>query len=110
MSKLKMIKFNKNYRKLHGQKTARLVAVFSGANGGEFLSKFPDFIGYDETATNGQRFHFMENEKEYIMLLFVGDKDIMFPTFRKQNEENAALYSESVGELFEVVVEEPKEG
>ena len=30
MSKLKMIKFNKNYRKLHGQKTARLVAVFSG--------------------------------------------------------------------------------
>ena len=52
----------------------------------------------------------MENEKEYMMLLFIGDKDIMFPTFRKQNEENAALYSESVGELFEVVVEEPKEG
>lgn len=110
MSKLKMIKFNKNYRKLHEQKTARLVAVFSGVNGGTFLSKFPDFIGYDETAKNGQRFHFMENEKEYMLLLFVGDKDIMFPSFRKQDEKNAALYSESVGELFKIVVEEQKEG
>lgn len=34
-----------------------------------------------------------------------GDKDIMFPTLRKQNEENAILYAESVGELYRIEVE-----
>lgn len=107
MQELKTIKFNQNYKKLHGQKIARLVAVFTGADGGEFLRKFPDLIGYDKKTVNGQRVYFMSSDQNYILLLFVGDKDIMFPTFRKNNKENAELYGESVGELFKIQIENP---
>ena len=51
--------------------------------------------------------YFMSNNQDYILLLFVGDKDIMFPTFRKNNKENAELYGESVGELFKIQIENP---
>lgn len=107
MQELKTIRFSKNFKKLHGQKIARLVAVFTGADGGEFLRKFPDLIGYDEKTASGQRVYFMSNDQNYILLLFVGDKDIMFPTFRKNNKENAELYGESVGELFKIQIENP---
>ena len=107
MQELKTIRLNQNYKKLHGQTIARLVAVFTGVDGEEFLRKFPDLIGYDEKTVNGQRVYFMSNNQDYILLLFVGDKDIMFPTFRKNNKENAELYGESVGELFKIQIENP---
>jgi hypothetical protein len=40
-----------------------------------------------------------------MLLLFVGDKNIMFSSLRKQNGENAILYAESVGELFKITVQ-----
>ena len=109
MSELAKIRFDNHYPKLHNQKHARLVMVIQDISGEMLLKKYPDFTGWDSIRDDG-RYYDIKPEETYMLLLFIGDKDIMFPTFRKQNEENAALYSESVGELFEVVVEEPKEG
>lgn len=109
MSELAKIRFDNHYPKLHNQKHARLVMVIQDISGEMLLKKYPDFTGWDSIRDDG-RYYDIKPEETYMLLLFIGDKNIMFSTLRKQNEGNAILYAESVGELFEVVVEEPKEG
>lgn len=105
MSKeLKEIRFDNNYPKLHNQKHARLVMVIQGLLGEMLLKNFPDLTFFDTLRDDGI-YYDIKPEESYILLLFVGDKEIMFSTLRKQNQENAILYAESVGELYEIKIE-----
>ena len=102
--KVKEIKFNDNFPKLHNQKQARLVMVIQEISGEMLFRNFSELLSFDTRRSDGKYYDF-DWEKEYMLLLFVGDKDIMFSTLRKQNEENAILYAESVGDLFKITVE-----
>lgn len=104
MSELAKIRFDNHYPKLHNQKHARLVMVIQDISGERLLKQFPDLTFYDSMRDDG-RYYNIKPEENYMLLLFIGDKDIMFPTLRKQNEENAILYAESVGELYRIEVE-----
>ena len=97
------IKFDCNYPKLHNQKEARLVMVIQEISGEMLLHAFPDLTFYDTLRDDGL-YYGIRPDFEYMLLLFVGDKNIMFPTLRKQNEENAKLYAESIGEIFKISV------
>ena len=100
----KEIKFNNNYPKLHGQKTARLLAVITGFSGELLQKRFPDLVFYDTLRDDG-RYYDMKPDESYILLLFEGDKGILFTTFRKDNEENFVRYNTSIGQIFRVKVE-----
>lgn len=104
MSELKEIKFDCNYPKIHGQKLARLVMVIQEISGSMLLNSFGFLTSFDTIRDDG-KFYNIDPEKEYMLLLFVGDKNIMFPTLRKQNGENAILYAESVGEMFKITIQ-----
>lgn len=109
MSKeLKEIRFDNNYPKLHNQKHARLVMVIQGILGEMLLKNFPDLTFFDTLRDDGI-YYDIKPEESYMLLLFVGDKEIMFSTLRKQNEEKAILYAESIGEVYKLKIE-PKGG
>lgn len=91
------IKFNHNYRKLHGQKKARLVWI--GMVNGKNLSK--KFIEYD---TDGK--YKIDRKQDYIFMIFLGKEGIPFTTVRKLNRENRNKYFFSQDVVFDVIVEE----
>lgn len=97
---LKIIKFNNDYPKLASQKTARLINVWQG-----MLKDFPcELLKYDSLKSDGSYFSFKDYEKSYVYcLLFVGDKNILFTTFRKVNIPNMHYESEE-GELFKIYI------
>lgn len=96
--------FNNNYTKLHGQKHARLLAVITGFSGELLQSRFPDLMLYDTQRDDG-RFYKLEPNESYILLLFCGEKGILFTTFRKDNEENFTKYNPSIGQIFKIKIE-----
>lgn len=104
MSELAKIRFDNHYPKLYNQKHARLVMVIQDISGEMLLKKYPDFTGWDSRRDDG-RYYDIKPEENYMLLLLVGDKNIMFSTLRKQNQKNAKLYAESVGEMYKIEVE-----
>lgn len=100
----KEIVFNNKYPKLHRQRHARLLAVITGFSGELLQSRFPDFMFYDTRRDDG-RFHDIKPDESYILLLFEGEKGILFSTFRKDNEENFVKYNTSIGQLFKIKIE-----
>ena len=94
---MKEIKFNKNYKKLHNQKTACLIqtAVVKGID----IPK--DFIEYD--TDNSYK---INKRATYLLLVFVGNKIIPFTTLRKLNIENVKKYIGHEGDYFDIIVEE----
>jgi len=104
MSKLKEIKFNNQYPKLHNQKTARLLMVIQEISGELLNNEFFYLMKYDSLRDDGLLYNIKPDEN-YMLLLFLGDENILFTTLRKQNEENAILYAESVGDVFIITVE-----
>lgn len=100
---LKEICFDNNYPKLHNQKQARLVLALQEIPGEMLRKNFFDLMMYDTERDDGLYYGIKEDE-EYMLLLFVGEKNIMFSTLRKQNQENVELYAESIGELFSITV------
>lgn len=104
MSKLNQIVFDNNYPKLNDQKAARLVMVIQDISGEMLLNNFSDLTFYDTLREDG-RYYNIKPELDYMLLLFVGNKNIMFSTLRKQNKENAILYAESVGEMFNISIQ-----
>lgn len=98
------IKFNNKYPKLKGQRHARLIAAFNGMTSELLRNKFPDLMFYDTERDDG-RYYNIEDGETYILLLFLGDKGNLFTSLRKQNDENVAKYNDSIGELFNIVIE-----
>lgn len=103
----KQIFFDNNYPKLHGQKTARLCGVLTSVKPELLEAKFPGLIEFDTTRDDGRRYA-IKNDETYMLLLFIGEKWIMFPTLRKENKENLRRYADSIGETFEIVIIEEK--
>lgn len=93
----KIIKFCKNYSKLHNQTMATLVYV--RLKMGKDLNK--EFIEYD----TDNEYQIEENQR-YLILYFVGNKLIPFTSLRKLNQDNLLKYVE--GEIYNIVVEEQK--
>lgn len=98
------IEFNNNYPKLHGQKHARLLAVITGFSGELLKNRFPDLVFYDTQRDDG-RYYDIKPDESYILLLFEGDKGVLFTSFRKDNEENFVKYNPSIGQLFKIKIE-----
>lgn len=100
----KEIHFIKNYSKIQNQKFARLIGVFSGMTGELLRTKFPDLMYYDTALKNGM-FYQIEKNQSYLMLLFLGNRDLLFTSFRKENEENIEKYADSIGDMFKIVID-----
>ena len=102
---MQTIKFNDNYPKLHNQTTAKLVAMFDNVSANILFRQFPDLLKFDTKKQDGSYFE-IEPRNSFLLLLFVGNKNIMFSTLRKSNDENFWLYKNSIGEEFNIVIEE----
>ena len=91
-----IVMFNHDYSKLHGQRSGFLcyATIF---HVGE---KFPEeAYQYD---TDGE-WEFKPNT-DYIQLVFLGDKEIPFTTYRNDNPDNRDKYFNHIGEVFQFVV------
>ena len=88
------IKFNRNYKKLHNQTSAELI-YYDFKSGAEFHK---EFIEYD----TDNRYE-IDKTQEYLFLVFIGNKDIVFTTLRKANTENLLKYV--LGRKYKIVVE-----
>lgn len=96
------VKFNHNYSKLHGQKSGFLCWVTPFLMDKNFTD---EAYQYD---TDGK--YPLEKGKIYMQLVFLGDKEIPFTTYREDNLENRIKYVGHVGELFEFeVIEDGQE-
>ena len=102
------IKFSKNYPKLWGQTTAKLIAV-EDINIDENTNK--DLLEYDTKANDGSYYELKKGK--YIQLIFLGNKNIPFCTIRSaygKMGNKKEYYQAKVGETFNIVIvyENPK--
>ena len=91
-----IVMFNHDYSKLRGQRSGFLcyATIFHVGD------KFPEeAYQYD---TDGL-WEFKPNT-DYIQLVFLGDKEIPFTTYRNDNPDNRDKYFNHIGEVFEFVV------
>lgn len=93
---MNIIKFNRNYKKLHNQKRAELVYKCF-VSGDEFKK---EFIEYD---TDNK--YKIDKKGLYIYLLFVGNKGIPFTTLRTKNIDNEIKYANAIGTEFKIIIE-----
>lgn len=92
-NEMNTVKFNYNYSKLHNQKSGFLVWV--------------DVVHMSETFPNEETYLYdtdgkyeFELNKDYLQLVFLGDKDIPFTTYRELTEKNKNKYFGHIGEVF----------
>jgi hypothetical protein len=100
---MKTIKFSHDYPKLHGQTEAKLLNVSIVLNSQLQIS--PDLVKYDTLKSDGK--YYKLDKCDYYMLLFLGNKNIPFTTFRKLVLQND-FYCKAVGETFRIEVENDK--
>ncbi len=98
---MKTIKFSHNYPKLHGQKTATLLAVLPIRID---KSTPKELLDYD-TSYDGGRYPLPTGD--YIQLVFIGDKRIPFCTIRRAYPpQKVDYYNGSVGDVFAIEIAE----
>lgn len=96
------IKEKYNWRKLYGQKEARLegtclVTIF------EDSPACADFIQYNQETVDGKIIPLADGH--YFVLRFVGDKQIPFTLVRRQNYEAMKYYESHIGDSFKIKIE-----
>lgn len=98
----KKISFDDNYPKLHNQTVAKLLLTFTNVSG-QILKNgtFKYITEFDTLRSDGRHYH-IDEKKEYMVLLFLGNKRILFTSIREQNQENTEKYCSSVGECFSI--------
>ena len=100
---MKIIKFKDNYPKLHNQTSAKLVFVLSIPE--KLLRKVFNDLWMDDTlCRDGKNRLSYQVGQRFLLLLFLGDKNILFTTLRTDNEENRAKYFNSIGAEFKLEV------
>lgn len=99
------IKFNDNYPKLHGQKSAKLLMCLSDIPEKLLRTKLRDLFFYDTLRNDGKFYQSWHVGQKFLLLLFLGDKGILFTTLRADNDENRDKYAGAVGEEFEIIIE-----
>lgn len=105
-NKINKIKFDHDFCKLHGQKKATLLAVSE-----DFASKLSDkTIQYDveyEDEQGAGRYPFPSNGA-VIKLVFLGDEDIPFTSFRKWKTKTFKSYESKIGQEYNIIIKKPK--
>lgn len=96
-----IVKFARNFTKLRGQRTGFLCWV-GMYHVGQVMPK--ETYEYD---TDGM--YRFEPNSDYLQLVFLGDKDIPFTTYRDDNLKNRNKYVGHVGEVFEFEVENERD-
>lgn len=99
------IVFDSNYKKLHNQRTARLLGLFSGIEKRNFEEQMPYFYKYDCERPDGS-FYELDPRQGYLLLFFEGERGILFTTLRKDNDENFWFYNANIGEVFKIIIKE----
>ena len=98
---MKEIKFNDDYPKLHGQKTATLVAVTRIKIDTE---KDKELLEYDTKKSDGTYYEIKNGL--YMQLIFLGDKAIPFCTLRSAlPAHKVEQYKTQIGRPFKIVIE-----
>ena len=98
-----VIKFDCNYPKLCNQAHAQLVKVEEVYLLPDSL-KYQALVEYDTKRPDGT--YLKLKRATYLLLFFVGDKGIMFSTFRTPSTENVNKFLDKEGSWFEVVVKD----
>lgn len=99
---MKTIKFSSDYPKLHGQKTATLVAV---ARIKIDKNTPPELFEYDTKKSDGSYYELKHGT--YLQLIFLGDKSIPFCTIRSAYPTHKVeYYKSSIGQKFNVEIVE----
>jgi hypothetical protein len=97
---MKTIKFSSDYPKLHGQKTATLVAV---ARIKIDENTPPELLEYDTKKADGSYFNLEHGT--YLQLIFLGDKSIPFCTIRSaQPAHKVEDYKSSIGQKYNIEI------
>ena len=99
------ITFSHHYPKLHGQTSARLLAVLPVTIDNSTPQALLD---YDTTTADGSRYPLATGE--YLQLIFIGNLRIPFCTIRRQTLQKVIFYQSSIGKVFDVIVREEKPG
>lgn len=100
---MRKITFSHNYKKLAGQTKARLlfVAVFSYEK-----DKYPHLTDYDTAILEGGEYQLKKGK--YVLLLFLGDKGILFTTLRSKigmyGLDKEEYYKKHLNEEFRIVI------
>lgn len=87
------VKFSHNFTKLRGQKSGFLCWVDIYHVGNDMPKETKE---YD---TDGK--YEFEPDTDYLQLVFLGDKDIPFTTYRDDTWKNRNKYIGHIGEVFE---------
>ncbi|WP_320130283.1 hypothetical protein [uncultured Sphaerochaeta sp.] len=93
------IGFSHDYPKLHGQTSARLLAVEPITIDDNTPKALLD---YDTTTLDGNKYHLADGE--YIQLIFLGNLRIPFCTIRRQTYEKIKFYQAVIGQEFDIYV------
>lgn len=80
------------------------MAAITGFSGELLQKRFPDLFFYDTMRDDGRHYP-IESDEKYILLMFEGDKGILFTTFRKDNDENFYKYNGLIGQIFKIKIE-----
>ena len=97
---MRNILFNDNYPKLHNQCMARLID-YKVINESKLNQ---EFIIYDCQKSDGSLYK-LEKNVNYILMYFIGDKQIPFTTIRKHNTKNIKRCMEGITKTFIVLVQ-----
>ena len=98
------IKFKYNYPKLKGEKNARLLLCITDISYELLSKKWLDFLLYDTYIGNGE-FYYISSYDKYMILFFIGTCGNLFTTLRKDTEENREKYSDKIGQVFKLEIE-----
>ena len=90
------IRFSHRYPKLHGQKTAKLLAVHPM----ESVQLHSDLIEYDTVKEDGT--HYGLPTGVVIHLTFLGDKMIPFSTIRRHTDDKLEYYKTNIDRHFDI--------
>lgn len=93
------IKFSNHYEKLHNQTTAKLIHV-EEININDRTSL--DFINYDTKSIDGSIYPLKKGR--YLLLCFLGCKNIPFTTVRSYRAEKEKYYKDNLNKTFNIIV------
>lgn len=98
---INVIKFSHEYPKLHGQTSATLNAVHNINLVNEPGSEDEELIEYDTTFYEGtEKKHYPLESGVYLLLVFLGNKNIPFTTIRRWTPEKNRFYCEQIHKDF----------
>lgn len=97
------IRFSHRYWKMPNTRPAKLVGLYTCD-----YSELSCFLEEYDTKyyAGGFKHYYQLPDAKLIVLLFLSDNDVLWTTIRRFTEEKFRYYKESVGKIFEIVIEE----